>query len=158
LRVLAHSLIKNEQRAVSSLIDRHDFEPECQSCNRRMATPVASSTPSSAETLGRTHPLIAILGRDGLAREPTIVQLRQVKDSEYRGGLEAHNLWGCAIASLIVLPIFGYLTLINGLGDCASDTNCHKGFWSNVGLPTVAVFIVVFLSVRWAAKALRSGD
>ena len=87
-----------------------------------------------------------------------MVQLHHMNDSEYRGGLAAHDVWGCAVASLVGLPIFGYLTLVDAIGDCASGTDCHKGFWSNVGLPTALVLAVVFLSVRWAAKALRRGN
>lgn len=87
-----------------------------------------------------------------------MVQLKHMSDSEYRGGLEAPDVWGCVVASLVGLPIFGYLTLIDALGDCASGTDCHKGFWSNVGLPTAGVVIALFLSVRCLAKTLRDSE
>jgi len=64
-------------------------------------------------------------------------------------------MWGCAVAVLIGFPILAYLTLVDALGDCAAGTDCHKGFWINVGLPTAGIFVVVFLSVRWLAKTLR---
>ena len=67
-------------------------------------------------------------------------------------------MWGCAVAGLIGLPIVAYLTLVDVLGDCTAGTDCHKGFWSNVGLPTAGIVIVVFLAVRWVAKALQRGD
>ena len=81
-----------------------------------------------------------------------------MSDHEYRGGPDPAGMWGCAVAALIGVPIAAYLIFVDALGDCASDTDCHKGFWSNVGLPAAAVFAVLFLTVRWAAKSLRSDD
>ena len=81
-----------------------------------------------------------------------------MSDSEYRGGLDPASIWGCAVAVAVGFPILAYLTLVDALGDCAAGTDCHKGFWGNVGLPTAGVVIVVFLTVRWLAKTFQRGS
>jgi hypothetical protein len=98
------------------------------------------------------------LDPERLAGQPPFGQHHSMNDSEYRGGLDPANMWGCAVSALIGFPIMAYLTLVDALGDCTPDTNCHKGFLSNVALPTVGIVTVVFLSVRWMAKVLRRGD
>jgi hypothetical protein len=44
--------------------------------------------------------------------------------------------------------LFAVFILIDSLGDCALDVDCHKGFWSNVALPTIAVGLIIALLIR----------
>ena len=66
----------------------------------------------------------------------------------YQGGGTAGGKWGCLSAALVATPIFAMLNLVEALGDCTEGTDCHKSFLRNVALPTVAVAIVVGMSVR----------
>ena len=59
---------------------------------------------------------------------------------------------------MVGAPIFFFLTLIDSLGDCAPDVNCHKGFWSSVALPTIAAGVIVGLLIRTIINRFASKD
>lgn len=69
--------------------------------------------------------------------------------SRYRGGTTAASKWGCAVAAGIGFPLFFVLLLADALGDCVPDTECGKGFFRFVLLPTVIVGLASFVTVRW---------
>ncbi|MCW6532258.1 hypothetical protein NED98_18575 [Sphingomonas sp. MMSM20] len=81
-----------------------------------------------------------------------------MNDSEYRGGLGAGGSWGCALAAVIGLPVLIALSLVDSLGDCAPDTNCHKSFFWNAALPAAIVVLIVFAVVRLVARTFGRGD
>ena len=75
----------------------------------------------------------------------------------YQGGETAGGKWGCLGAAIVATPIFMALNLVEALGDCTEGSDCHKGFLTNVALPTIAVAIAVGLTVRllvnwWLAR------
>jgi hypothetical protein len=47
------------------------------------------------------------------------------------------------------------LNLVEALGDCAEGSDCHKGFFRNVALPSIAVAVIVGLTVRWLVNWWR---
>jgi len=73
----------------------------------------------------------------------------------YRGGTTPGGKWGCFAAAVIASPLFLFLIVLDALGDCASDTDCHKGFLRYVALPTLGVGLVVGLAVRAAVNWLK---
>ena len=79
-------------------------------------------------------------------------------DGGYRGGATPGGKWGCALASLVGIPLLFCLTLVNALGDCVPDTACHDGFWTMVVLPTALFAGIVGLSVRWFVDRKRRDD
>jgi hypothetical protein len=56
--------------------------------------------------------------------------------------------WGCAVMTLICAPLFFFLVLVDALGDCMPDVECHKGFIRNVALPTALVGLVIYFAIR----------
>lgn len=70
-------------------------------------------------------------------------------------GLKAAERWGCGVSGLLGAVCFMFLLSLDALGDCAPDTSCSKGFWTNVVLPTVAVTTLAFFAVRAAVNGRR---
>ena len=105
-------------------------------------------------------PVADIQGQEPLAQNRSVVQLRAVNDSRYRGGTTAGSKSGCAVAAVIGVPLFCFLTLVDALGDCVPDSDCKKGFVPFVVAPTVVVATVLFFVVRFiVTKVWRSaGD
>jgi len=81
-----------------------------------------------------------------------------MNDGGYRGGSTPGGKWGCALASLIGIPLFCSLLLIDALGDCVPGTSCHHSFWSMVLLPSLAIALPIGFGVRWLVNRRRSGD
>lgn len=79
----------------------------------------------------------------------------QMDDTGYKGGPTVEGKWGCFIATLVGLPIFVFLLLGDVLGDCLPESECKKGFLTQVLLPSVAITLGTFLLARWAIKAAR---
>lgn len=67
----------------------------------------------------------------------------------YEGGPTRGGKWGCGAATLVGVPLFAFLILLDSLGDCAPDANCHKGAITMVILPTLAIAGSVGLLVRF---------
>jgi hypothetical protein len=78
-----------------------------------------------------------------------------MEDTRYKGGTTPGGRWGCAIATLVTLPIFGVLLLVSTLGDCEPDVRCHPDILVAVILPCAIVFAIVGLGVRWLVNKLR---
>lgn len=76
-------------------------------------------------------------------------------DSKYQGGTTAGSKWGCAVAAVIGVPLFCFLTLVDALGDCIPDSDCKKGFLPFVVAPTVVVAAVLFFVVRLIVNKIR---
>ena len=72
----------------------------------------------------------------------------------YDGGRSVGGRWGCAVATIIGLPIFAFLLIGDALGDCIPDAECHKGFWQFVVLPTAIVMAIVGFGVRFIVNAI----
>lgn len=72
-----------------------------------------------------------------------------VGEGRYRGGGTLGGKWGCGLAALFGLPVLFFLVLLDSLGDCVPDVQCHKGFWLWVVLPTMLVAAPVGFGVRW---------
>jgi len=88
------------------------------------------------------RPIVVAMSRDG-----------------YQGGSTVGGRCGCGIAALIGGPIFFFLFMVDALGDCAPDAECHKGFLSMVLLPTVLVAMPIGLGVRWLVNRIaRNGS
>ena len=69
----------------------------------------------------------------------------------YDGGLSTADKWGCVAASVIGLPIFAVLLLVDAIGDCAPDTPCRKGFLLMVLLPSLVAAAGAALLARFIA-------
>jgi hypothetical protein len=78
-----------------------------------------------------------------------------MSDTGYKGGSTPGGRWGCGLAALVGAPVFFFLVLVDSLGDCAPDTNCHKGFWPMVVLPTLLVALPIGLVTRWLVNRYR---
>lgn len=70
-------------------------------------------------------------------------------------GLAGGEKWGCGVAALIGVPLFLFLLAVDAVGDCAPDSGCTKGFWTNVLLPSAIIATLVFFGVRWAIGRAR---
>jgi hypothetical protein len=68
-------------------------------------------------------------------------------DQKYEA-LDAGERWGCGVAGLVGAASLVFLLSLDALGDCAPDSGCSKGFWTNVLLPTVAITAIAFFMVR----------
>jgi hypothetical protein len=69
-------------------------------------------------------------------------------------GLNTGERWGCAVSGLGAVCLM-FLLSVDALGDCAPDTRCSKGFWTNVLLPTVAITTLAFFTVRAVVNSRR---
>ena len=65
---------------------------------------------------------------------------------------------GLRAAALVGLPVFFFLVLLDSLGDCVPDVQCHKGFWLWVVLPTVLVAAPIGFGVRRLVNRRLSDD
>lgn len=79
-------------------------------------------------------------------------------EGRYRGGGTPGGKWGCGLAALFGLPVFFFLVLLDSLGDCVPDVQCHKGFWLWVVLPTVLVAAPIGFGVRRLVNRRLSSD
>jgi hypothetical protein len=70
-------------------------------------------------------------------------------------GLAGGEKWGCAVAALVAVPLFLFLLAVDAVGDCAPDSGCTKGFWTNVLLPSAMIVTLIFFGVRWAIGRAR---
>jgi hypothetical protein len=73
----------------------------------------------------------------------------------YKGGPTPEGKFGCLAGSLVGVPTGICLLFADALGDCVPDSPCHKGFLSNVLLPSVGIAVVVGLAAWWIAKTYR---
>lgn len=78
-----------------------------------------------------------------------------MNDDGYNGGSTVEGRWGCIAATLVTVPAFMFLLLIDAMGDCVPDIECKKGFLTQVLLPSAVIAICVGLLIRWAIKAGR---
>lgn len=76
----------------------------------------------------------------------------------YQGGGTPGGKWGSIASALVGAPVFYFLIIVDSLGDCAPDADCHKGFLVYVALPTIVVGLLVGLGVRAAVNYLRRND
>lgn len=81
-----------------------------------------------------------------------------MNDDGYRGGPATESKWGCVVAGLIGIPIFIVLLLNDALGDCVPDTECKKGFLTQVLLPSAVITVGLFLLARWAIRTARENN
>lgn len=81
-----------------------------------------------------------------------------MSDSKYQGGTTAGSNWGCAVAAVIGVPLFCFLTLVDALGDCVPDSDCKKGFLPFVIVPTVVAAVVLFFVARLIVNKMRRSD
>ena len=65
--------------------------------------------------------------------------------------------WGCGVSALSGGASFLFLLALDAVGDCAPDTGCTKGFWTNVVLPSVAITAIAFIAVLWTVNAFGNG-
>ncbi|WP_217431010.1 hypothetical protein [Sphingomonas bacterium] len=73
----------------------------------------------------------------------------------YRSGGSPGGKWGSIAAGLVGAPIFFLLILVDSLGGCDPDRECHKGFLTYVAVPTFAVALLVGLIVRMLVNRLE---
>ena len=71
-----------------------------------------------------------------------------MSEDGYKSGGTVGGKWGCAIAALVTVPVFGFLLIADALGDCVPDIECHKGFWTFVFTPSAILAIVVGVTIR----------
>lgn len=76
----------------------------------------------------------------------------------YQGRGTPGGKWGCLAAALVGAPLFFFLIIVDSLGDCAPDLECHKGLLSYVALPTFGIGLLVGLSVRATVNWYRRND
>jgi hypothetical protein len=81
-----------------------------------------------------------------------------MNEGRYKSGRTVGGNWGCAIAVLLGAPLFIFLVIVEALGDCAPDIDCHKGFLPNVAAPCAIVMLVSFFIVRALVNHMRSND
>ena len=73
----------------------------------------------------------------------------------YDGGrMSQSDRWGCIVATAAGLPIFSLLLIVDSLGDCAPDVDCHKGFLAGVLMPTLLIAGAAGLLARFIASWL----
>lgn len=63
-------------------------------------------------------------------------------------GSSARTRWGCGVACLIGMPLFGFLLLVDALGDCIPGSECRNGFFSTVLVPSAIVALATFFAAR----------
>jgi hypothetical protein len=73
------------------------------------------------------------------------------------GGMSLSGRWGCIIATVVALPIFSVLIIVDSLGDCAPDVDCDKGFLAGVLLPTLIIGGAAGLLARFVASYFARG-
>lgn len=71
-----------------------------------------------------------------------------MSDDGYQSPATIGGKIGCAVAAVVGVPLFGFAFLVNALGDCFADEDCHQQNW------WLYVFAAVFatllgLAVRW---------
>ena len=72
-----------------------------------------------------------------------------------KGRLTTEGKFGCLAGSPIGVLTGICLLFADALGECVPDSPCHKGFLSNVLLPSVGIAVVVGLAAWWIAKTYR---
>lgn len=70
----------------------------------------------------------------------------------YDGGITRGGRWGVGLAALVCALLLPGLVLINSLGDCAPNVQCHHSFLLAVLGPTVIVGVVVGRIVRFTVN------
>lgn len=68
--------------------------------------------------------------------------------SEYRDSTTLGGKIGCGMAAFVGVPLIGIVFIVSSYGDCAPDTECHRGLdWPLLG-GAIAIAAAVGLGVR----------
>ena len=77
-----------------------------------------------------------------------------MSEQSYRGGGTPGGKWGCALAALVGLPLFGLVMVIAAIGDCTPGDACNHSLDWLLFLAAVAISAIVGLGSKLLINAL----